>query len=257
MLTAELRNAPAVIALDAANERHEMEEGVLATALTRTSWTVRVPGRLRLVTVANTALWMLTCSNPNLSTRLARRSVRVRFDSRRGDTPAAAELDHGTVAYWAKKHRARLVHAALVLIQAWIAAGRPMGHQHLGSFEHWAAVMSGVLEVAGVNGFLGSEEESIARADGEGGAWRDFTLAWWTTFGSRPVYIADLNELCDSQDLMLQIRGGRSARSQQSRLGRALASARDRVFNDLRVAFVRTERTGRTLYALEPLGVHR
>lgn len=53
---------------------------------------------------------------------------------------------------------------------------------------------------------------------------------------------------------MLQARGDGSALSQQSRLGRALQSARDRVFGDLQVVGVNQDRKKRTLHALKRLG---
>ena len=56
-------------------------------------------------------------------------------------------------------------------------------------------------------------------------------------------------------ELWLQARGDGSARSRQSRLGRALQSARDRVFGDLQVVVVNQDRKERTLYALQRIGV--
>jgi len=49
---------------------------------------------------------------------------------------------------------------------------------------------------------------------------------------------------------MAQIRGDGSARSQQTRLGRALHDARDRVFGELQVVVGAEDRKKRTLYGL-------
>jgi len=120
----------------------------------------------------------------------------------------------------------------------------------LGSFEHWAAVMGGLLQVAGVEGFLGNLEEMYANADEEGEMWREFTLAWWEEHGSAEVYTSGLNELCERHDLMGDVRGDGTARSQQSRLGRALQGARDRVFGDLQVVLRNQDRKKKAVYAL-------
>jgi len=77
-----------------------------------------------------------------------------------------------------------------------------------------------------------------------------WAYSWWEEHGATPAYVSDLTELCEKQDLMLQARGEGSARSQQSRLGRALQGARDRVFGDLQVVVVNQDRKKRTLYAL-------
>ena len=114
--------------------------------------------------------------------------------------------------------------------------------------------MGGILGVAGVEGFLGNLDELYANADSEGEAWREFVLAWWDEHGEAVLHVADLTELCDKQDLMLQVRGDGSARSQQCRLGRALQCARDRVFGDIQLVVMNQHRKGRTLYALRRFG---
>ncbi len=111
-----------------------------------------------------------------------------------------------------------------------------------------------MLKVVGVEGFLGNLDELYANADVEGEAWREFTLAWWEEHGTTATHVSDLTDLCEKQDLMLQARGDGSARSQQSRLGRALHGARDRVFGDLQVVVMNRDRKKRTLYGLQRIG---
>jgi DNA primase catalytic core len=251
MLTAELSKARPIVLLDNANEKQMLTAASLTSVLTTLSWTDRILGRTEMLTVPNTAMWMLTGNNPRLSTDLARRSVRVRIDPKRDRAWTRASFKHDPIIPWAKAHRSELVHAALVLVRAWLAAGKPLSRARLGSFEHWAAVMGAVLEIAGVEGFLGNADALFANADVEGEAWREFTLAWWEEHGLMATHVADLTALCEKHDLMLQTRGDGSARSQQSRLGRALQSARDRVFGDLQVVVVNQDRKKRMLYALK------
>ncbi len=207
-----------------------------------------------MITVPNTATWMLTGNNPKLSKDIARRSIRIRIDPKVDRAWTRASFKHDPIMSWAKAYRDELVQAALVLVRAWLAAGRPPSRERLGSFENWAAVMGGVLNVAGVQGFLDNLDELYANADVEGEAWREFTLAWWTAHGAAETHVSDLDDLCERQDLMLQIRGDGGARSQQSRLGRALQSARDRVFGDVQIVVVNQDRKKRTLYALHWIG---
>jgi hypothetical protein len=54
---------------------------------------------------------------------------------------------------------------------AWMAAGRPRGPQTLGSFESWAAIIGGVLDVAGVRGFLENQHAAYDEADAEAQVW--------------------------------------------------------------------------------------
>lgn len=252
-LTAELALARPLILLDNANEKATLSSAALAAMLTSTSWTDRLLGKTQKLTLPNTAMWMLTGNNPRLSKDIARRSVRIRIDPKLDRAWTRTDFKHDPIIPWVKEHRSELVRAALTLVQAWIAAGRPLGKERLGSFEHWAAVMGGLLKVAGVEGFLDNLDELYANADVEGESWREFVQAWWAAHGAEEVLVSSLNELCEKDELMLQVRGEGGPRSQQSRLGRALQTARDRVFGDLRVVVRNQDRKKRTMYALQKL----
>jgi len=251
MLTAELATGRPIILLDNANDKQSLASPSLASVLTTQSWTDRILGRTEMITVPNKAMWMLTANNPKLSKDIVRRSIRIRIDPKVDRAWLRASFKHQPLLTWVREHRGELVRAALVLVQAWIAAGRPLSRAQLGSFEEWAMVMGGVLEVAGVEGFLGNLDDLYANADTEGEAWREFTLAWWEQHGDSPTNVATLAELCEKLDLMVQIRGDGSARSQQTRLGRALHDARDRVFGELQIVVGAEDRKKRTRYGLK------
>jgi len=128
-----------------------------------------------------------------------------------------------------RANRARLVAACLTLCQAWIAAGRPRGGRSIGSFENWAHVLGGVLEVAGIPGFLGNLEEMMESSDSEGAAWNAFIAAWWDRFGTAPVLSADLFDValfCDPQPPL----AGGNERAQKTAFGKAISRMRDRIF---------------------------
>ncbi len=78
---------------------------------------------------------------------------------------SAAGFRHPDLNTWVRANRARLVAACLTLCQAWIAAGRPRGQRSIGSYENWAGVIGGILETAGIDGFLGNIEEMMAASD--------------------------------------------------------------------------------------------
>lgn len=253
-LTAELVKAQPIIVIDNAKEKKVIDSQALTSALTAVSWRSRILGRTEIIVLPNYALWMLTGNNPKLSGELCRRTIRIRMDPKRDRAWQRSDFKHDPVTVWAAENRGQLVHAALVLVQAWIAAGRPVGKKRLGSFEHWAAVMDGLLGVAGVPGFLGNLEKMYADADAEGEPWREFTLAWWDEHREKPVRVSELNTLCEKLDLMSAIRGEGTERAQQVRLGKALMGARDRVYDELRVTQQPGDKHRGKHYALERLG---
>lgn len=245
MLTAELSRGRPIILLDNTDERKKLDCPSLASVVTAETWTDRLLGKSTMLTLPNRALWLITGNNPALSMEIARRCVRIRIDPRVDRPWRRNGFKHPVVVEWARENRCRLVRAILVIVRAWLAAGQPTSDQRLGSFERWSAVLGGILEVVGIRGFLGSLDDLYDASDAEGQAWREFTSQWWETFGQAPVKVAELNDFCESRNLMVSERGDGSYRSQETRLGFALSRARDRVFGGLRLT--RAETRGRAM----------
>lgn len=254
MITAELIAGRPVILLDNLSEKRQLDSAALASVVTLPCWTDRLLGESRMLVLPNNALWLMTGNNPRLSGEMSRRCIRLRIDPRIDMPWLRAGFKHSMLAEWAKENRSALVHAALTLIQGWIAAGRPLHGTRLGSFESWSGIMGGVLGVAGIPGFLGNLNELYEAADTDGQMWREFTGAWWETYSEETKKVSELNQFCEERDLMTSARGDGSARSQQTRLGKALGAKRDRVFNGLTIRRIsQGKHKGAILYALAPV----
>jgi len=251
MITAELASARPIVLLDNLSEKRVLDSPSLASLLTTPVWRDRILGESRSISLRNDALWLGTANNPRISFELARRMVRIRIDPKQDMPWRRSGFRHDPLFAWVHAERPSILQSLLVLIQAWVAAGRPRGRERLGSFESWAAVMGGILEVAGVRGFLCSLDEFYQAADEQGEVWRGFARLWWERFQGREVRVAELQTLCGEGELGEALLGDGSPRAQATRLGRALQSARDRVFGGLRVRQLRdSAHKGRT-YALE------
>ncbi len=253
MITAELVTGRPIILLDNLSERRVLESSALASVLTVPYWTDRLLGESEMLHLRNNALWLMTGNNPRLSAELSRRCIRLRIDPRIDMPWLRGGFKHPLINEWAHENRSALVHAALTLIQAWIAAGRPLHETRLGSFEKWSEVLGGVLAVAGIPGFLGNLNELYEASDGDGQVWREFTGVWWETFRTEQKKVSELTKFCEERDLMSNVRGDGSERSQQTRLGKALATKRDRVFSGLTVKRItQGEHKHGVFYALAP-----
>ena len=251
MITAELITGRPIILLDNLSEKRKLDSAALASVVTLPWWTDRLLGESTMLHLRNNALWLMTGNNPRLSGEMSRRCIRLRIDPRIDMPWLRAGFKHPLITEWARENRSALVHAALTVVQAWIAAGKPLHATRLGSFESWSGIMGGVLEVAGIPGFLCNLNELYEAADTDGQMWREFTGTWWEAYREEPKKVGELNQFCEERDLMLSVRGDGSARSQQTRLGKALAAKRDRVFNGLTVkqSSHNNHKTG-VLYAL-------
>jgi hypothetical protein len=251
-ITSLLAKAQPVILLD--NIRTGLDSSQLASALTAETWSDRILGQTRMIDLPNRATWIVTANNPHLSLEIARRCVRVRLDAKTDRPWARTGFKHSPLREWAKANRARLVRAVLVLVRAWLAAGKPPGKKTLGSFESWAAVVGGILEHAGVPGFLHDTEEIYETADAEGQEWRDLVHAWWEKFGPRWVSAGELLDLALERDLLGSIVRDQSQRAQKIRLGKALSSARDRHFSHYRIVAGRNANAKTAQYRLIDVG---
>ena len=199
-ITATLLAAPAVVLLD--NVGHVLDSASIAAVLTCESWSDRMLGQSRMVTLPNRALWIATANNPTLSRENARRSVRIRLDADVERPWLREGFRHPDLRAWVHQARPEIVAALLVLVQGWIADGRPPGSVSLGSFERWSQVLGGILEAAGVRGFLGDRYEEQGTVDSVEAEWRGFVDLWSECIGTRWVAAGELLALAGERRLL-------------------------------------------------------
>jgi phage/plasmid primase-like uncharacterized protein len=237
-VTAKLRQIPAIVLID--NLRAKLDSSAVAAALTAPFWEDRILGQSEMARLPIRCLWIATGNNPEFSNEMARRLVRIRLDAHTERPWQRGDFRHPDLMTWVRANRPRLVAACLTLCQAWIAAGRPRGSRSIGSFENWAHVVGGVLEVAGIPGFLGNLEEMMEASDSEGAAWSSFVAAWWDRFGTAEVTAAELYDIaifCDPAPPM----SGANEQARKTSFGMSIGRMRDRVFRiaDLSVRLVK------------------
>lgn len=255
-ITAILRSGAQVIQLD--NVKRRLDSAPLAAVLTTTEWTDRLLGKSEIVQVPNRSLWLATGNNLQLDGEIARRAVWIRLDPKRDRPWDRSGFRHEPLIPWVNDHRHELVWALLVLVRHWIAEGRPAWKGRLlGSFESWCRIVGGVLEAAGIYGFLENRDELYRQVDAETEEWRTFVSVWWERFSSEPVKASDLLALAMEQELLPSVfetaRDNASPRALSTRMGKALGQHRDRRFGDLFIKHMGQDgHTKGALYRLEP-----
>jgi hypothetical protein len=210
-----------------------LSTAALAAVLTIDEWGDRLLGVSEMVRLPVRCVWVATANNPRLSTEMIRRSVRVRMDSGQ-EQPWLREpgsFRHPDLRAWVDERRAELVAACLTIVRAWIVAGRPEGSAVLGMFEPWAKVMSGILEVAGLSGFLANTEDFYSSMAEDDQNLAEFVALWAARFGEDAVGVAELMSV--AEDLLDLGKG--SDRSHSTMLGQLLRENRDRRFGDLSI----------------------
>ena len=136
------------------------------------------------------AVWLATGNNTKLSREMVRRTIWCRLDSK-VETPWERKgFRHPDLIEWTKDNRGQLIGAALTLCQAWISARKPAGNKSLGRFECWSKILGGILNVAGVPGFLENSNDFRATSTDQVDEMRSFLMSWWERFGTEKVGVA-------------------------------------------------------------------
>lgn len=229
-ITAKMSSGPAFILID--NLRASLDSAALSAAISARNWEDRRLGQTENLSLPVSCTWIATGNNPIVSTEIARRSIRIRLDSYT-DRPwlRPHTFRHPDLLPWCRRSRGSLIHAALVLGQAWLTAGRPPHTGNaLGMFEEWGKVIGGILNVAEIDGFLENITGFYEEADTEHEQWSAFVATWWANHGSAEVTVARLLRVATTLDL-----GNGTEKSVTTKLGKVLNSMRDRQFDQYRI----------------------
>ena len=232
-ITARLIQAPACILID--NVRSRLDSAALSAALTSETWEDRILGHSRTVALPVNCTWLATANNPCLLLEMARRTVSFRLDNGVEKPWKRSGFRHPKLSRWAKENRWELIWVALTLSQAWVAAGKPPGDQVLGSYESYAEVRGGILDVAGIPGFLANRDRVYNEAEQEVSGSAEFCQVWWTEYQDSPIATNQLFSLASGHQLLTEIWGGKDQHAARTTFGRAVARMRDRVIGPYQI----------------------
>jgi hypothetical protein len=247
--------SPAVL-LDNVAKRLDSEH--LASVLTATFWVDRLLGRTEEVKLPNRTIWMATGINPDLSDEMTRRTVWIRLDSGMERPGQRTGFRHSDLMGHVQEHRSDVVRAIITLVKAWQAAGSPPGKEIMGSFEDAVGVIGGILEVAGVKGFLGNAETLNNQADDESSEWAAFVEAWWRRWKDSLVPARMLMELLWSGghrlDHLTSVVTAPTEQGARTQLGKRLSKKRDYITGGFQITRVELkDHSGRGFYRLVPV----
>jgi hypothetical protein len=241
--------------------RVPIDSAALASVLTEVEWRDRILGGNTEARTKIRCIFMSSGNNVEWSREMARRIVQITlsplvekpWERRRED------FKHPDLLRWMGQNRPRLLHACLTLCQAWVASGCPDGRQTLGSYEAYARVMGGILDVAEVEGFLANKIKP-AKNDRELQRWRLLVDAWQAEYGQSRVSTAQLWAIITKDDevhlTFADILREGSDVTQKQRLGHALKAQEDRVWGQWRIVRCDSRTDAKSaLYRLRPSNV--
>lgn len=186
-ITSDLIAGRTLLAIE--NLSGALKSPVLAQLATSPSWSDRVLGVSRTVDLDNRLVISATGNNVELAGDLARRCVFITLEAREHQA-WQHQYRNPKLLGWVHNHRSELLGAILTLVRAWHAEGRPQPSDSpmLGSYQSWASTMAGVLDQAGIKGFLGNQHVVYDQADRDTSSWAGVLAAtesqfpgWFTT----------------------------------------------------------------------------
>lgn len=241
------------------DEAHVLDSAVLNGALTADSWSDRKLGASERVAMPQRAVFYFTGNAVEISGDTARRVVQIRLSTDDPEPENRSGFKH-RLPQWAEENRAELLRACLVLVRAWFARGKPRAPRtfDFGSFEKWQQVIGGILDVAGIPGFLEGIVEQRAGSDFQHQYWVAH-LGWVAeTFGVGVEFSARDAALRLTRDKGAEAPPGleRLTKEEDARsLGRAWASQPGRWRGDFRIVSSGTGAGGSKKWVIEKRGV--
>lgn len=192
VITATLMAGQTSIIFD--NVENQIRSAKLAAALTADTWSGRILGRSEMVQVPNRGTWVATGNNVEVGGDLARRCYRIRLDARQASPWKRTGFRHPELKEWTLDNRGRILHALCVIVRSWWVAGRPMAASlpAMGSYSGWVRTVGGILEHAGITGFLDNLADFHASADREAQQWEAFLSSWADAYSDGRRTVAEL-----------------------------------------------------------------
>jgi len=238
-ISAVLLEGPPMVILDNLPETDPLNSPSLAAVLTSLEWADRRLGKSETIRVPAQVVWCATGNNVRLANDMPRRAFAVRLDANTERPWQRTGFRHPDLLGYAREHRHELLEAGFTIVRAWFAAGCPKAQNVpvLGSFEAWSGMVGGVLEHAGVPGFLANLDAVVSTQDDELAAWQRFFEAWWDRFGDKAqtvelVYLPlVLQGGIPTEELPDQLSAAHSKGTDAGKrsLGQALSRLKDRI----------------------------
>ena len=191
VLVSELIKGSPLIVFD--NVDIKLQAAPLARAVTARTFTGRILAKNKTVDLPVESTFYCTGNNIQLGGDMPRRCYWVRLDPKMAHPELRTEFRHPRILEWVTANRPAIVRAQLIMGRAWfVANNRPIGKIVIGSFESFCEIVGGILEYAGVDGFLDNYKRMVTRSDSITEAWEPFLIKLHDLYGSEDFRVSDL-----------------------------------------------------------------
>lgn len=220
--------------------RSSVMDGLLTSAV----WSDRRLGVNVNLELPNDRLWVATGNNVHIGGDLERRvlwcTINAKMEKPELRPAESFHIQH--IDTWVREHRGEVIHALLVMVRAWAAAGMKRDKDPTSdSFGPLVAVLRGIMAHAGIEGEIGHQSSAPVHVDPDAEEHLEFIHAVERVFGTDEWTVRELldkasefadedsgiraDELPGDVSAMLKMKPGSAVKS----LGRWLGYRKDRV----------------------------
>lgn len=214
-LSSVLMAGDPVIVID--NCDRPIEGDFLCTMLNQEKVRPRILGQSEVRNVPTGSLVIATGNNLELAGDVTRRTLFCRIDTGQ-ERPDQIEYSFDAIAETVEM-RPRLVVAALTVLRAYIAQGKPMPLKKIGSFERWGLIREALVWLEQPDPAL--TRELVMADDPHKAVLVDFLRLWRDVFGSMKKSLSEVAHMAQEEG-----HGGA-----QAIIGELIANTNGRVFN--------------------------
>ena len=189
-ITAALLQSAQIIMFD--NIAVPLMSSTLASALTSIEWGDRILGQSKNVRLPQRATWIANGNNMRIGEELIRRSYQITLNARMSAPYSRKDFSHANLPVWVMETRGQLLTAGYTLIRAWFNSGKPRFQgASIGNFNEWAEIIGGILENAGLEGFLGNLNSMHENSMADQNQWRAFLSQLYDNFPDKEFSTAE------------------------------------------------------------------
>lgn len=203
------------------------------------------------------SVFVASGNNPRYGGDLSGRVIPCRLETTLEHPEHRTDFQIPDVEEHARSHRGRLLAAALTILRAHIAAGKPAGDRSLGGFEAWAATVRGAILWSGGADVLETRDD-IEQHDEERSVLDMFLRMLADTFGDSVFIARDIVTRCsgaERQEALFAFCPPNAGRDVTARsLGRRMSAVRGRIVRGRKLMSHGDDRNGSIRWSVVIVG---
>lgn len=197
-LTAQILHGTSLLHLDNVPIGEALDSASLASLATAwPNWSGRALGSSTIVVMPNRMVVAMSANNPRATGELVKRTVPIVLAPKNDHPELRDDFVHPDALAYAAERRPKVLAALMGIVEAWIAARKPVAPLRMGGFERWAAVVVSALRYAGCDAVMGNYREWCKAANDENADMEALVEAWAAKHGHDTVTAAQILDLVE------------------------------------------------------------